>query len=85
MSFVLLGVRSERRLTHTYSRGLGELICLKFAQEGCSVAINYNASADRAKGLAAKIEKEHGMKAVVIQGVGSSTDLAIYLILRCFS
>lgn len=50
------------------SRGLGELICLKFAEEGCSVAINYNASADRAKGVASKVEKDHGMKAVVIQG-----------------
>lgn len=50
-------------------RGLGELICLKFAQEGCNVAINYNSSADRAKGVAEKVEKEHGVKAFLIQGV----------------
>jgi hypothetical protein len=55
--------------TKALLRGLGELICRKFAQAGCSVAINYNASADRAKALAAKIEKEDGMKAVVIKGV----------------
>jgi len=28
-------------------RGLGELICIKFAQEGCDVAINYVSSEDR--------------------------------------
>jgi len=50
------------------SRGLGELICYKFAQEGCNVAINYNASADRAKGVAEKVEKDHGMKAIILQG-----------------
>ncbi|KAG0645808.1 Granaticin polyketide synthase ketoacyl reductase 2 [Hyphodiscus hymeniophilus] len=50
------------------ARGLGELICLKFAEAGCSVAINYNASADRAKSVAVKIEKEYGVKAVVIRG-----------------
>jgi len=50
------------------SRGLGELICYKFAQEGCNVAINYNASADRAKGVAEKIEKDYGTKAFLIQG-----------------
>lgn len=50
------------------SRGLGELICLKFAAEGCNVAINYNSSQDRAEGVKSKIEKEFGVKAAVIQG-----------------
>jgi len=49
------------------SRGLGELICIKFAQEGCNVAINYNASEERARGVKAKIEKEcENVKAVLI-------------------
>ncbi|RDW61057.1 short-chain dehydrogenase protein [Coleophoma cylindrospora] len=59
------------------SRGLGELICLKFASEGCNVAINYVSSADRAKGIAEKIEKDYGVKAVIIQGdMGKEADCA---------
>ncbi|TVY17661.1 Granaticin polyketide synthase putative ketoacyl reductase 2 [Lachnellula arida] len=49
------------------SRGLGELICLKFAAEGCNVAVNYNASEDRAKEVAGKVEG-FGGKAVLIKG-----------------
>jgi hypothetical protein len=51
---------------------VGELICLKFAEEGCNVAINYNSSADRAEGVAKKVEHDHGMKAFTVQGVSKS-------------
>ncbi|KAE9378040.1 short-chain dehydrogenase/reductase-like protein sdr [Stipitochalara longipes BDJ] len=51
------------------SRGLGELICLKFAEQGCNVMINYNSSADRAEGVAKKVEQDYGMKAFTVQGV----------------
>jgi NAD(P)-dependent dehydrogenase (short-subunit alcohol dehydrogenase family) len=54
-----------------WDRGLGEFISLKFAREGANVAINYVSSGDVAKKLAEKCEKE-GVKAVVIQGVGSA-------------
>lgn len=47
----------------------GELVCLKFAVEGCNVAINYNSSADRAEGVVKKVEQDYGMKAFAIQGV----------------
>ena len=58
----------------TISSGLGALLCERFAAEGCSVAINYNASADRAKQVAASVEK-YGQKSVVIQGdIGVLTD-----------
>jgi len=50
------------------SRGLGELICLKFAAEGCNVAVNYNASEDRAKEVAEKVRR-FGGKAVLVKGV----------------
>ncbi|KAH8821015.1 short-chain dehydrogenase/reductase-like protein sdr [Xylogone sp. PMI_703] len=50
------------------SRGLGEVICLKFAQEGSNVAINYHSSAKAAEALASKLTKEYGVKAVTIQG-----------------
>ncbi|PMD25213.1 short-chain dehydrogenase/reductase-like protein sdr [Hyaloscypha hepaticicola] len=46
----------------------GELVCLKFAVEGCNVAINYNSSADRAEGVVKKVEQDYGMKAFAIQG-----------------
>ena len=50
-------------------RGLGALIVEKFAAEGCNVAINYNASADRAKLVAEKVMKDYKAKALVIKGV----------------
>ena len=50
-------------------RGLGALIAEKFGAEGCNVAINYAQSKDRAEALAEKIEKEHGVKTLVLQGV----------------
>ena len=40
-------------------RGLGALIAEKFAAEGCNVAINYNASRERAEQVAEKLEKEY--------------------------
>ena len=49
-------------------RGIGAMICERFAAEGCNVAINYLSSEDRAKEVAAKAEK-HSVKAVIIQGV----------------
>lgn len=48
---------------------MGALICEKFAAEGCNVAVNYNASKDRAEQVAEKIEKEYKIKTIVIGGV----------------
>ncbi len=42
---------------------------MKFAQEGCDVAVNYVSSADRAKAVAEKIHSDYGRVAVVVQGV----------------
>lgn len=53
----------------TFGRGLGALICERFAAEGCNIAVNYLSSEDKAKEVAAKVEK-HSVKSVVIQGVG---------------
>ncbi len=52
-------------------RGLGALVAEKFAAEGCNVAVNYNASKDRAEQVVEKIEKEYKVKSFVIHGVGS--------------
>ena len=55
------------------SRGLGALICEKFAAEGCNVAINYNSSREKAEQVAAKIEKEYGIRSLVVPGVSLQT------------
>lgn len=41
----------------------------KFAAEGSNIAINYVSSADKANELATKIETDHKVKAVTLQGV----------------
>ena len=51
------------------SRGLGALIAEKFAAENCNLAINYNASQDRAEQVAEKIESVYKTKPILIQGV----------------
>ncbi|KAL8787020.1 MAG: hypothetical protein Q9213_002456 [Squamulea squamosa] len=55
--------------THHEFRGLGALLAEKFAAEGCNVAINYNASEDRAQQLAEKIHKLYNSKAIIVKGV----------------
>lgn len=51
-------------------RGLGEVICFKFAAEGCNVAINYVSSEEKAKELKGKFEGEFGVRVVCLRGVG---------------
>ncbi len=50
-------------------RGLGAVVAEKFAAEGSNVAINYFSNVGRAKETAAKVEKDYGVKAIIIQGV----------------
>ena len=61
--------RTIDRETHDGCRGLGALVAEKFAAEGCSIAINYVSNVERAKETAEKLEKEYGVKVVVVQGV----------------
>jgi len=49
------------------------MICERFASERCNIAINYLSNEDRAKEVAASVEK-HSIKATVIQGVGPPLD-----------
>jgi len=53
------------------SRGLGVLICEKFAAKGCNVAVNYASNADAASILVDKLQQRHGVKTCVIKGVSS--------------
>ena len=48
-------------------RGLGAVVAEKFAAEGSNVAINYFSNVGRAKETAAKVEKDYGVKAIIIQ------------------
>ena len=50
------------------SRGLGALVCEKFAEEGANIMINYVSSEDSAKEVQGKCER-HGVKTAVTQGV----------------
>jgi hypothetical protein len=54
----------------------GELICFKFADEGCNVAINYTSSADKAAAVAKKVEQDYGVRAFTIQGVSKASPAA---------
>ena len=58
----------RRNIANTRPRGLGALICEKFAAEGSNVAVNYVSSKDRADEVAEKV-RGFGVKAVVIQAV----------------
>ncbi|OBT71225.1 hypothetical protein VF21_09903 [Pseudogymnoascus sp. 05NY08] len=51
------------------SRGLGALLCDKFAKEGCNIAINYVSSSAAAEEIAKSIEGEYGVKAFAVQAV----------------
>lgn len=62
-----LGTRSQGNRP----RGLGALLAEKFASEGCSVAINYNASEKRARQVAERIAKHFEVQAIAIKGVSS--------------
>ena len=62
-------LQPEYGLCLTSNSGLGALIAQKFAGEGSNVAINYVSNGTRAHETAEKIEREFGVKVVVIQGV----------------
>lgn len=58
-------------------RGLGAIIGRKFAAEGCNVAINYNASKERAEQVVANIVEKHKVKSISIGGVSIREHLLI--------
>ena len=49
--------------------GLGACVAQKFAAEKCDVAIHYNTSKEGAKEVARIIEKDYGVKTLLVHGV----------------
>ena len=45
------------------TRGIGEAIIHRFAQEGCNIAFTYNASEDKAKAMCKALEQNYGIQA----------------------
>ncbi len=59
------------------SRGLGQAICCCLAAEGVRVAINYRRNVQHAEQLVKRLQAEHGVQALAIQGdVSSAQDVA---------
>lgn len=54
------------------SRGLGAVVCVKFAKEGANVAITYMANKARAEQVAKECES-HGVKTLLMQADGGSS------------
>ncbi|KAM3072262.1 hypothetical protein ACMFMG_009078 [Clarireedia jacksonii] len=62
------------------TRGLGEAICLKFAAEGCNIAINYVSSEQKAGELRERIEKEFGVRVLVLKADMAIEEECIYVV-----
>jgi hypothetical protein len=63
-------LKGRRVLVAAGSRGLGAMICEKFASEGCHIMINYVSREDRAKEIVEKV-RSFGVQAFMIKGVSN--------------
>jgi NAD(P)-dependent dehydrogenase (short-subunit alcohol dehydrogenase family) len=71
----MFNLSGKKALVTGGSRGIGRGIVLALAQQGADVAINYNASADKAEAVAEEVRKL-GRQAIVIQAdVSQSTQV----------
>jgi NAD(P)-dependent dehydrogenase (short-subunit alcohol dehydrogenase family) len=61
-------LKGRRVLVTGGSRGLGALICEKFAIEGACIMVNYVSNKEKAEQVARKVET-YGVKAYIVQGV----------------
>ncbi|ORY83023.1 hypothetical protein BCR37DRAFT_346765 [Protomyces lactucae-debilis] len=64
----MLDLKGKNVLVTGGSAGLGAAICVRLAQAGCNIAVNYASRKEPADQLALKLQKEHGVKSVVLQG-----------------
>lgn len=68
---MVYSVKGRNVLVTGGSRGLGALICEKFAEEGSNVMVNYVSAEDKANEVV-KSCQQRGVKAYAIKGVGDS-------------
>jgi NAD(P)-dependent dehydrogenase (short-subunit alcohol dehydrogenase family) len=61
-------LNGRRVLVTGGSRGLGALICEKFALEGACIMVNYVSNKDKAEEVVRKVET-YGVNAYLVQGV----------------
>lgn len=61
-------LKGRRVLVTAGSRGLGAVICEKFADEGAHIMVNYVSREDKAREVVANI-KARGVQAFMAQGV----------------
>lgn len=71
-SMILLPHSKRELHTNHGDRGLGAIICKKFAEEGANVAINYFSNSAAAEELANTLTKEYSTKIFIVQGVSIS-------------
>jgi 3-oxoacyl-[acyl-carrier protein] reductase len=62
MSILLTDLRSHLALVTGASGGIGNATCLALASMGCSIAVHYHSSADKATALVEEL-KEKGVRA----------------------
>jgi len=61
-------LKGHKVLVTASSRGLGAVICEKFADEGAHIMVNYVSREDKAREVVARV-KERGIQASMVQGV----------------
>jgi NAD(P)-dependent dehydrogenase (short-subunit alcohol dehydrogenase family) len=61
-------VTTGLKFANNQVRGLGAVICRKFAEEGANVAINYFSNADAAQEVADSLQP-YSVKTFIVQGV----------------
>ncbi len=61
-------LKGSKVLVTASSRGLGAMICEKFADEEAHIMVNYTSRADKAREVVASVKKR-GVQAFMVQGV----------------